>query len=149
MMRGRARGREAARALRIDASRYEAAFLAQEARVDDLQLYYRAAAAKYAEAEAAPESAGAGFDAEGRARKTRRHANDRCRTPHDRRSHRPLVPLYGTGEGSVVLAETRSDRRCLFKRSGFSVRRFRRRSLSPSSSALRQCIGVLPKYQRP
>jgi tetratricopeptide (TPR) repeat protein len=47
-----ARGREASRALRIDASRYEAAFLAQEARVDDLQLAYRPAAAKYAEAAA-------------------------------------------------------------------------------------------------
>ncbi len=44
------RGREASRALRIDASRYEAAFLAQDARVDDLQLAYRGAAAKYAEA---------------------------------------------------------------------------------------------------
>jgi hypothetical protein len=44
------RGRVAARALRIDASRYEAAFLAQEAPVDDLQLAYRSAAAKYAEA---------------------------------------------------------------------------------------------------
>jgi tetratricopeptide (TPR) repeat protein len=48
--RALARGREASRALRIDASRYEAAFLAQEARVDDLQLVYRTAAAKYAEA---------------------------------------------------------------------------------------------------
>ena len=48
--RALARGREASRALRADASRYEAAFLAQEARVDDLQLAYRAAAAKYAEA---------------------------------------------------------------------------------------------------
>jgi hypothetical protein len=48
--RALARGRQASRALRIDASRYEAAFLAQEARVDDLQLAYRAAAAKYAEA---------------------------------------------------------------------------------------------------
>ncbi len=48
--RALARGRTASRALRIDASRYEAAFLAQEARVDDLQLAYRAAAAKYAEA---------------------------------------------------------------------------------------------------
>ncbi len=45
-----ARGREASRGL--DASRYEAAFLAQRARVDDLQLAYRAAAAKYAEAAA-------------------------------------------------------------------------------------------------
>jgi tetratricopeptide (TPR) repeat protein len=45
-----ARGGEAARALRIDASRYEVAFLAQRARVDDLRLAYRAAAAKYAEA---------------------------------------------------------------------------------------------------
>jgi tetratricopeptide (TPR) repeat protein len=42
------RGREASRALRIDASRYEAAFMAQEARVDDLQLAYPAAATKYA-----------------------------------------------------------------------------------------------------
>ena len=50
--RALARGREAARGLRIDASRYEAAFLAQEARVDDLQLAYRTAAAKYAEAAA-------------------------------------------------------------------------------------------------
>ncbi len=50
--RALARGREASRALRIDASRYEAAFLAQEARVDDLQLAYRAAAAKHAEAAA-------------------------------------------------------------------------------------------------
>ncbi len=48
--RALARGREAARALRIDASRFEAAILAQEARVDDLQLAYRTAAAKYAEA---------------------------------------------------------------------------------------------------
>jgi hypothetical protein len=48
--RASARGREASRALRFDASRYEAAFLAQEARVDDLQLVYRTAAAKYAEA---------------------------------------------------------------------------------------------------
>ena len=46
------RGREASRALRIDASRYEAAFLAQEARVDALQLAYRTAAVKYAEAAA-------------------------------------------------------------------------------------------------
>jgi hypothetical protein len=50
--RALARGRETSRALRVDASRYEAAFLAQEARVDDLQLAYRAAAAKYAEAAA-------------------------------------------------------------------------------------------------
>jgi tetratricopeptide (TPR) repeat protein len=48
--RALARGREAARAMRVKASRYEAAFLAQEARVDDLQLAYRPAAAKYAEA---------------------------------------------------------------------------------------------------
>ena len=44
------RGREAARTLRIESSRYEASFLAQEARVDDLQLAYRSAASKYAEA---------------------------------------------------------------------------------------------------
>jgi len=48
--RALARGREAARAVRIGGTRYEAAFLAQEARVDDLQLAYRTAAAKYAEA---------------------------------------------------------------------------------------------------
>jgi hypothetical protein len=44
------RGREAARAQRSDASRDEAKFLALDARVDDLQLAYRLAAAKYAEA---------------------------------------------------------------------------------------------------
>ena len=44
------RARETARTLRIDASRHEAAFLAQEARIDDLQLVYRSSAAKYAEA---------------------------------------------------------------------------------------------------
>jgi tetratricopeptide (TPR) repeat protein len=44
------RGREAARAQRSDASRDEAKFLALDARVDDLQLAYRSAAAKYAEA---------------------------------------------------------------------------------------------------
>jgi tetratricopeptide (TPR) repeat protein len=44
------RGREAARAQRSDASRNEAKFLALDARVDDLQLAYRSAAAKYAEA---------------------------------------------------------------------------------------------------
>jgi tetratricopeptide (TPR) repeat protein len=44
------RGREAARAQRTDASRDEAKFLALDARVDDLQLAYRSAAAKYAEA---------------------------------------------------------------------------------------------------
>jgi tetratricopeptide (TPR) repeat protein len=43
------RGRDAARAVRIDSSRYEAGFLAQEARLDDLQLAYRPAAAKYSE----------------------------------------------------------------------------------------------------
>ena len=44
------RGRETARTLRIDASRNEAALLAQEARVDGLELAYRSAASKYAEA---------------------------------------------------------------------------------------------------
>jgi tetratricopeptide (TPR) repeat protein len=44
------RGREAARAQRSDASRDEAKFLALDARVDDLQLAYRSAAGKYAEA---------------------------------------------------------------------------------------------------
>jgi tetratricopeptide (TPR) repeat protein len=43
-------GREAARAQRSDASRDEAKFLALDARVDDLQLAYRSAAAKHAEA---------------------------------------------------------------------------------------------------
>ncbi len=44
------RGREAARAQRSDASRDQAKFLALDARVDDLQLAYQSAAAKYAEA---------------------------------------------------------------------------------------------------
>jgi tetratricopeptide (TPR) repeat protein len=43
-------GRTAARMLRAQSSRYEADFLAQEAKVDHLQLAYRPAAAKYAEA---------------------------------------------------------------------------------------------------
>jgi tetratricopeptide (TPR) repeat protein len=47
-----ARGREAARRLGMNGTRYEADFLAQEASVDDLQLAYRSAAAKYAEAAA-------------------------------------------------------------------------------------------------
>ncbi len=46
------RGREIARALREEASRSEAELLADEARIDHLQLAYRAAAAKYAEAAA-------------------------------------------------------------------------------------------------
>ena len=45
-------GRAAARALREAASRSEAELLADEARIDHLQLAYRAAAAKYAEAAA-------------------------------------------------------------------------------------------------
>ena len=44
------RGREAARTLREDVSRNEAEFLADEARIDHLQLAYRAAAEKYSEA---------------------------------------------------------------------------------------------------
>ncbi|HXZ02700.1 MAG TPA: tetratricopeptide repeat protein [Stellaceae bacterium] len=44
------RGRETARALREEASRSEAELLADEARIDHLQLAYRAAAAKFAEA---------------------------------------------------------------------------------------------------
>jgi tetratricopeptide (TPR) repeat protein len=43
-------GREAARASREEASRKEAEFLADEARIDHLQLAYRAAADKYAAA---------------------------------------------------------------------------------------------------
>jgi tetratricopeptide (TPR) repeat protein len=43
-------GREAARASREEASRKEAEFLADEARIDHLQLAYRAAAEKYAAA---------------------------------------------------------------------------------------------------
>jgi tetratricopeptide (TPR) repeat protein len=46
------RGRQTARTLRIEASRHEAVFLAQGARVDSLQLGYRSAASKYAEAAA-------------------------------------------------------------------------------------------------
>ena len=45
-----AAGRAAARNLREQSSRYEADFLAREAAVDHLQLAYRSAAAKYAEA---------------------------------------------------------------------------------------------------
>jgi hypothetical protein len=44
------RGREAARALREETSLSEAEFLADEARIDHLQLAYRNAAQKYAEA---------------------------------------------------------------------------------------------------
>ena len=47
-----ARGREAARELRENVSRNEAEFLADEARIDHLQLDYRAAAEKYAGAAA-------------------------------------------------------------------------------------------------
>src|ERR1019366_3387033 len=57
-------------------------------------------------AETAAEDAGAGIDGEGRARKTRRHADDRCRTAHDGRSGGRLVPLYGAREGSVAPAST-------------------------------------------
>jgi tetratricopeptide (TPR) repeat protein len=56
------RGREVARTLRAEASRNEAEFLADEARIDHLQLAYRAAAAKYAEAAALVAS----FDRAGR-----------------------------------------------------------------------------------
>jgi hypothetical protein len=45
-----AEGRAAAHTVREQSSRYEADFLAQEAKVDRLQLAYRLAAAKYAEA---------------------------------------------------------------------------------------------------
>jgi tetratricopeptide (TPR) repeat protein len=54
------RGRDAARKLRDESSRYEAHLLVQEARVDHLQLAYRSAAEKYAEAA----SLVASFDAE-------------------------------------------------------------------------------------
>ena len=53
-------GREAARALREEASRNEAELLADEARIDHLQLAYRTAAEKFAEAAALV----APFDAE-------------------------------------------------------------------------------------
>jgi hypothetical protein len=46
------RGREAARAFREETSRSEAEFLADEARIDHLQLAYRNAAQNYAEAAA-------------------------------------------------------------------------------------------------
>jgi hypothetical protein len=45
-----ARGREAARRLRIDGRWYEAAILAQQARVAGLQFAYRSAAAKFGKA---------------------------------------------------------------------------------------------------
>ena len=60
-------------------------------------------------AEAAAEDAGAGPDAEGRARKARRHADDRCRTAHDGRSGGRHVPLYRAREGSVAPASTVED----------------------------------------
>ena len=52
------------------------------------------------------EGAGAGIDAESRARKTRHHADDRCRTAHHGRSAGRLVPLYRAGEGSAAPAST-------------------------------------------
>ena len=55
------RGREVARKLREESSRYEAQLLAQEARVDHLELAYRSAAEKYAEAASL-----VAFDAESR-----------------------------------------------------------------------------------
>jgi tetratricopeptide (TPR) repeat protein len=57
-----ARGRQAWKKSRESSSRYEAQLLAQEAGIDHLQLAYRSAAAKYAEAA----SLVAPFDAEGR-----------------------------------------------------------------------------------
>ena len=57
-------------------------------------------------AETAAEDAGAGINGEGSARKTRHHADDRCRTAHDGRSGGRLVPLYGAGEGSAAPAST-------------------------------------------
>ncbi len=51
-----AEGREAARKLRERSSLFEADYLAQEAKVDHLQLSYRSAAAKYAEAAALVQS---------------------------------------------------------------------------------------------
>ena len=56
------RGRAAARKLREESSHYEGQLLAQEARVDHLQLAYRSAAEKYAEAA----SLVASFDPESR-----------------------------------------------------------------------------------
>ena len=57
-----ARGRQAWKELRERSSQYEARLLAQEARIDHLQLAYRSAAAKYGEAAGLV----ALFDAEGR-----------------------------------------------------------------------------------
>ncbi len=66
------RGREVARALREETSRNEAEFLADEARIDRLQLAYRSAAQKYAEAAALV----APFDREAEWRYTLRQANE-------------------------------------------------------------------------
>jgi hypothetical protein len=51
-----------------------------------------------------------------------------------------------------VLAETRSDRRCLIKRSDFGVRRCQAAiifSFAIGIASRNVCIGVLPKHQRP
>ena len=51
-----------------------------------------------------------------------------------------------------VLAETRSDRRCLVERSGFGVRRRQAAiifSFVIGIASRKVCIGVLPKHQRP
>ena len=65
-------GRAAARALREEASRSEAELLADEARIDHLQLAYRAAAEKYREAAALV----APFDREGEWRFLMRQASE-------------------------------------------------------------------------
>src|ERR1019366_4316537 len=57
-------------------------------------------------AETAAEDAGAGIDGEGRARKPRNDADDRCRAAHDGRSGGCLVPLYGAREGSAAPPST-------------------------------------------
>jgi tetratricopeptide (TPR) repeat protein len=67
-----AEGRASAHQLREQSSRYEVDFLAREAEIDDLQLAYRAAAAKYAEAAALV----AGLDPEKRWQLMNNHASE-------------------------------------------------------------------------
>ena len=65
------------------------------------------------------------------------------------REHARQLPIR---EGySAVLAETRSDRRCLVERSGFGVCRYAAIifSFTIGIASRKVCIGVLPKHQRP
>jgi len=104
--RALARGREASRALRIDASRYEAAFLAQEARVDDLQLAYRAAAAKYAEAATLV----APFDTEQQWRFLLGQVGELTKQGDEFGDNAALAEAIGITRRCLVLARVRKDR---------------------------------------